>query len=479
MRRRMLAILVACAAITACETIDDQAYHLVPEKYVSPVKMHLRVHGWGVERSSSSRHPRPVEFEKAYLEFNESGDMFRPGQKQAILDRLDSYRDQKRPIFLVTYTHGWHHNASLPKPDEDEFDYNATKFDYIMARYGEHVRRHFELSDDSNTPIVLGVYVGWRGERIKGGLSSVLTLDDRAQTADNIAANEGPGGLKQALSEFATKITAIHGGSRMLVTGHSLGGRMLSMMFIKDIAAGNNHPLGPNTLIFALEPAIGAECFDSVFKPDVKRLPGTRPGFIAITSENDTAITKFYSLSTRISIVAPPFCSHPPKRQAIGNYSDYITHDLRFERVADKQSRSALVPAEGESVSTIFKPDGTTLLYPLVGSDNTTWLLGQGKTFWKYPYFDVDSQKYTLDDYILYRMTLTHGPAFRPDNAIWNIRVDERLIDVGRSATHLSPGSIGAHHNGIASTGVADILGRIVFLQISDTVLAGNTTPRR
>ncbi len=474
----LAAMLCLSGALTSCETVPDQIYHPVTsaETFVEPITMSMHVHGWGVDNprlDPPNLKFRPVVFHKAYLEFQENGDMFSDAQKQAILNKIDTLKDPRRPVFLVTYAHGWHHNAFFPKDlnDAKSLNLNAVKFDYFVARFAEHVRRQFEHSGDSNVPVVIGVYIGWRGERLKGDIASLPTLDDRAHAADIVASNSGAKGLKQALREFSQRIEGTHPESRTLVTGHSLGGRMMSRMFLKDIADGTAYPLGKSALIVALEPAIGAECFDAVFTGGVKGEPGGFPSFIAMTSENDTAITKTYALATHIGIVAPPVCSTSSlaRGQAIGNYPPYITHDLRFFHVADGSPGKLTIDGD----HTVLKPDGS-LLYHLVGSDRSSWwLFRHGRTFWKYPYFDQASQDYNFNDYTLYMLELTHGRdfPFPQAGAVWNVRIDKNLIDVGPSAVHLKPGSIGAHHNGIASTGLADILGRIVFAEKNNTTM--------
>ena len=49
MRNGLFAMVVACAAMAACETVPDKQYHPTPPagESLSSVTMHMRLHGWG------------------------------------------------------------------------------------------------------------------------------------------------------------------------------------------------------------------------------------------------------------------------------------------------------------------------------------------------------------------------------------------------------------------------------------------------
>jgi hypothetical protein len=445
------------------------------EDAVRAVTMYVGGNGWHAyhpERDKIGKRARKIEFFKGYIEYAESGEAFDDNQRLAILDKLERLKSSNRPVYVVAYIHGWHHNADTSVVSrEDAVGYDAIKIDYFVARYAEQARRLFELNKVDNTPVVLAVFVGWRGDSATGPLSKFSSLGDRAQAADRMAAQRGPKSLYFALQSIADKIRESGSENRMLAVGHSLGGRALSTMFLPEIAKGQIQPLGANVLIAALQPAIGADCYDQIFKNGpIKGSSGMMPSFVAITSKDDAALYKFYPLARSLLIPPPPAAcdeNSEGKDVTIGLYKDYLTHRIDFE----SHDRIDLTKADVQSpllnVDKAFR-------YPLVENERG-WLYKEGNTTWRYPFFDVKDEYCRKNpNYYCYRvqnssiyflMSLERQKAFPRTGAVWNIRTDKNLVDVSSGATHSREGSIDAKHNGIASTGLADILSRIVYSQ--------------
>ena len=485
---RAMALAVGVGMVGACgqaldcigaQCVPDQIYHgplsaidgHTPAQ-VTPVTMQVGAYGWGAfdadrppERKPAS--PHPVSFDKSYLEVNEQGLLFDPAQLQAVLDRIELLKEPKRPVFVFTYAHGWHHNARTPPvtAEADGLAYNAYKFDYFMARFAEHVRRLYELNGNDNAPIMLGVYVGWRGKSTTDPLANDINVGNRALAADVIARKRGAGSLYDALKQISDKLAESGPSARMIATGHSLGGRLMSRMFLPEIAGGTLHPLGRQTLIAAIEPAISAACYDDIFAArDTVGQQGRLPSFIAITSKDDVAVVDGFRFGHLAPTLDPPRCNEnsPARNSAIGVYAPYVTHFWEFKR---KVAGDDILPKTG------CKP-------PEMQRD-TGWLFKNGASLWQYPYFDPAGRCPTRGGNYhsaawTYELTVTQRDGFKRAGAVWNVQTDRFLIDDAGD----TGGDIGARHNGFSSTGLADMLGRIAYAQINwQDEGAGATVP--
>jgi pimeloyl-ACP methyl ester carboxylesterase len=94
---------------------------------------------------------------------------------------------------------------------------------------------------------VLGIYIGWRGDSLTTPGLKFSTIGNRADAADRLAANRDHDGMYSLYSSLKDIANALHGADpdgRMLVVGHSLGGRIVTRLFMNDIAMGEVRPLG-------------------------------------------------------------------------------------------------------------------------------------------------------------------------------------------------------------------------------------------
>ena len=476
--------IVAHAAESGCvlfsDCIPDKQYHPIKreadgsyknkkgEDYVALKTMFVGPYGWGVTdpqvKKPEKSNRRLTNFHKAYLEVNESGSLFDSEQTKAVLQSIEQISAKNSPVYAVIYIHGWHHNANddVDLNDPLSLNNNTVKFNYFAARYAEQTRRLFELNKNDASPAILAIYVGWRGESMPGLLTK-LTIGDRAQVADTIGNARGPKTLRQALIDIAEKVRSTGDDGRTLIVGHSLGGRMLSRMVLGDISVGNFQPFGKNVLFTAIQPAIGADCYDQIFSAKVKGSKNSPPSFIAFTSQDDRALSDIYPWAT-YSPVAPPSCNDSSRRHStIGNYGAYITHEFSFNH-AGEWEKPKPYPKE------VLAADGSKLKFPLIESEKN-WLYEAGETVWSYPYHDNKASEkhrwleYELRSADIYSLKIGRKDAFDLGGAVWNIGTDKNLIDVAEDSKHTEPGELGALHNAIASTGVADILSRIVYAQ--------------
>lgn len=313
---------VACNGDCTVAELDAAVRQPLRPTYIS-------VNGWGASHvpkptAVSPEVPNvPITFVKAYLEFEEAqGAPADANQLRAIRHYLDSKRTQGKPVLVVVYVHGWHHDADPSNTDENA---NIVKFDYLLARAADTVRR----MQGVKTHEVLGVYVGWRGESTNVPVASFLSVGNRASAADTIGRAGQAGssiiGLHASLMAISKSMHDRQDDSRMIVIGHSFGGRMLSRAFMPELMAGNPQPLGAGTIINTINPAIGAGEFKPLFDSEFASPSANAPAWLMLTTRNDFATRSAYPTAGWLRLLSADAASSVTYK-TIGHYRPYITH---------------------------------------------------------------------------------------------------------------------------------------------------------
>jgi pimeloyl-ACP methyl ester carboxylesterase len=449
--RKLIAAIAVCAALGApglacaetCYLVlrcaHDGIYHPVKcdedgcktadgDEAVREVNVYVGARGWGVEREQSPSR-RETPFYQAWLEFmdefDKDGREANAFQKEAIRRKIAALGKQKKTIFVVVFVHGWHNNADNSMRDHDPSP-DSVKFDHLMGRHAEQVRRLFEQRGVEPIPAVLGIYVGWRGDSLTTPGMSYLTLSDRAGAADRLAdpLNSDQNSLYNSLKYIADVLHAADPNGRMLVAGHSLGGRIVTRLFMDDIAGGNVQPLGPNSLLVAMEPAVGADCYDKLLgaqqKPDGRSGP---PAFISITSRNDGAIEWLYPWAARLFRVGNCDDFSRARGVTVGSYGDYLTHELRYPLHWDGGSKDG--PSEGVAFPPVdskynwfSKPDRKTIAYK------------ERKLDCQSDCYNYNTDLHSADRYVMEFKELGNARRAGP---VWNILTDKTVIDMNAS----------------------------------------------
>ncbi|SCX73496.1 hypothetical protein [Variovorax sp. EL159] len=362
-RRR--AFLAACAAcvLTGCGTyVPDHAWQRVScktprqctdEEYAGAVKstpVFVRRDGWWTYRQALPADTDPARYierrvPKAYLEFNAEGWPHDVNQWNAVERYL---KNTHKPLFVLVYVHGWHQNASTVASDESE---NAVKFDDLLARTKDSLVRKFP---DGRVPDVLGIYVGWQGEVYDGGYRWFRSVGSRAGVANAIAANRSPDGVRGTLDAVAKAMRETHPESRMVVMGHSFGGRLLSRAFVPDFIEGRSQPLGERVLVNTVNAAIGADYFSPLYAKGFARAEALRPSWINMTSKEDWATGWIYPKAFSLGWLKPEWSEKEKEMEkdrevvreeekasgtTIGHFPAYITHVLDVMRCSGSDCR--------------------------------------------------------------------------------------------------------------------------------------------
>ncbi|MEM5406254.1 hypothetical protein [Paraburkholderia unamae] len=393
--------------------------------------------------SPTSPPPLYVTYNQAWLEYKDDGEQQDPAQMSAVLDWI---RKEPGPLFILVYVHGWHHNADTSNGDPRN---NAIKFPLLMAREVDQLKR---LSIDKKIamPRVLGIYVGWRGEEYTTAVQKVLSISGRSEVADAIGSR---GILKANLQEIANAARSQDTESRMMVVGHSLGGRMMASMFMPDLETGNVQPLGTNTMVVTLNPAVGANCYDGVFGENGHNPVTPRPVWMNVTSENDTATNEIYSYAHFFGLVKSCDGSDAASAKTIGHYKPYL------RQVIDQvQYTNGGAPTTKDCMQGIASAPVT-----------------RGPTVWEpewYKQFDqrlylafptrsdtARSQKVKIDYTVCVGVEDTALPASVLTRGVWNVRTDKSLIDFDEGG-----GNTSGFHNGIISTVLIRLLTETMYI---------------
>ncbi|WP_201588054.1 hypothetical protein [Psychrobacter jeotgali] len=447
-----------CLFLSSCATIPDQAYRKIDcankntcsvaelDSYIKPITNMVIKNGWSAFKSSEvNKNDRDkidkTSFSLSYLEYRESGQKFEGNRQLDIIKRAIDASD--KPVYLVVYVHGWHNNANTIGT---KTSFDTAAFPYLLAR------RSFQKPDMN----VIGVYVGWRGAKYKHLPLTVLTPLNRARAADVIG---NYGEVRDDLVSLTNHVQKSTHSGYSLIMGHSFGGRLLSRAFMEDLAnikSIDDWPLGRRSLLVNLNPAIGADAFDEIYKD----MPGLgsdlqRPLWINLTSEDDVSTSKTF---VRAPILLQDLTDKPHAgiSETIGHHIPYLSHWVTSnEGITGPKSEDDdnidLSECKFEDPEQILKDNKPWFKIPLRVDENV--VCGTRHLY--------VNELYTNEKYRYYTTTLR--PLYHNSKKIternlgymWNFQVDNSLIDHSEAEKNRS---INGTHNAFVQT----ILGRML-----------------
>jgi predicted alpha/beta-fold hydrolase len=129
--------------------------------------------------------------------------------------------------------------------------------------------------------------------------------------------------MKNDILDIVNIATMKNRNSKVIILGHSFGGRIVSNMFIEEleVALDENkvNILGDNVLISTVNPAIGYKKFKKINESVIKK--NLKPAWINFTSRNDKP-TKFGFPIGRFTVLKDS------GYVTIGHKKSYQTHEL-------------------------------------------------------------------------------------------------------------------------------------------------------
>jgi hypothetical protein len=257
--------------------IDDKNYHH-QKPYFDEVPL-------GKDRS----------FRISFVEFDEKGDFWDRRQ----LGRVNrSIRQSEKPVLLVIYIHGWHHNADDRKPGGKNPG-DVQTFRCLLSELA--------VSASTEDMQVHGVYLGWRGRLVQGPLD-YLTFLNRKAAATRVAGTP----VTETIFELIRQARKKSATSKCVVIGHSFGALVLEKamaqaltgnLFAQDVESHGKSFNAPADLILlvnsASESIYAKEMSDMLVRVTRRgAVSGERPLLVSITSESDSATSHWFPVGT-------------------------------------------------------------------------------------------------------------------------------------------------------------------------------------
>ena len=237
-------------------------------------------------------------YQLAFIEFGEQGSYQDTTQLQNAIELI---KGTSKPL-VITYVHGWHHNAGSADVD---------KFSALLSRL-------------SNAPLirdngfhVVGVFLGWRGELDTVPVIRQLSFYNRKAAAERIASNFDCFDAIAAMSEAARKFHGA-GGQYTILLGHSFGGLIVERAVAHAINAEMHGHADidrslPADLILTVNPAS-----DSILTRQMiaalysRKTENSRPFLVSITSTGDSATGAIFPIGTSLAATTKAFNEVPP-----------------------------------------------------------------------------------------------------------------------------------------------------------------------
>lgn len=156
------------------------------------------------------------QFDLAFVEFTERGNVFDRNKMDAVLDHvknLASSDDESSysGVATIVYVHGWKNNARYDNGN--------------VLQFMELLRQTAALKDRRSNRRLVGIYVGWRGQSFDARFLSNLSYWERKAVAHQV----GKGGVSELLLRLERILHDENDPNKnlYLVTGHSFGGAIV------------------------------------------------------------------------------------------------------------------------------------------------------------------------------------------------------------------------------------------------------------
>ncbi|MDB6117168.1 MAG: esterase [Verrucomicrobiaceae bacterium] len=226
------------------------------------------------ERAAAAKKPgtapEPGAAPMTVIEFDERGDFWKASQAEEAEKMIKAMR---RPI-LITYVHGWRHDA---RPGDNDLK----NFQHFLAELNKGLPNR-----------VCGVYIGWRGASVnEAGLAglfsepaAIFSFWGRKKITDQMAGVSMSSTLWN-LGETAR--TKGNGPGHCILIGHSFGGRIVEHTLGHAAIAQmhNNKPM-PYDLTFLINPA-AESLYARQLKQALSKWTAEQPAIVTITARND------------------------------------------------------------------------------------------------------------------------------------------------------------------------------------------------
>jgi hypothetical protein len=240
----------------------------------------------------------PVSEERNYrisfVEFDDHGDFW---DRNQLAEAARSIGRSTKPVVLVTYVHGWHHNAK-DRPPGGKNPGDVQTFRCLLSELA--------ISESTKNFAVHGVYIGWRGRLVEGPLD-YLTFLDRKGAATRIAGTP----VTETIFELIRQARK-HSESKCVLIGHSFGALLLekavaqamTARIIGDPKPHSQEPFRPPADLILLVNSAAESIYAKEMTDTFARIgyrdtdDQNRPLLVSITSKGDTATGGWFPIGT-------------------------------------------------------------------------------------------------------------------------------------------------------------------------------------
>jgi hypothetical protein len=250
----------------------------------------------GQQQPSETREINGRSYDISFVEFDDKGDFWDRSQLKIAAGKI---KDAPKPVLLVVFIHGWHHNAAdRPRPTKNPGDVET--FNCLLSKLA--------ASSTTRDLHVHGVYLGWRG-RLMQGWPDYLTFLGRKATATRVAGTPVTETIFELIRQARRKGPNT---SKAVVIGHSFGALVLEKamaqayagsVLLQDAQSEGGAFNAPADLVLLVNSA--AESIYAKELEDMFRAVGHRshirpeqPLFVSITAETDSGTKTWFPFGT-------------------------------------------------------------------------------------------------------------------------------------------------------------------------------------
>lgn len=304
-------------------------------------------------------------FDFAFAEFTDRGNAFSDIFLKNVLDRIQKQAENDDGIVLITFIHGWKHNAS-------ESDLNVKFFKDSLQILSNKLNNKFgkcKAESALGKRRLVGLYIGWRGSSFDVPVGEEGTFWDRKDAAEEV----GKGGVTRLLLELDKKVHRVGfdkpvnreyqniadiNKNVMVVVGHSFGGAIvvsalneILMERTINLSKTNHFARTIGDGVVLLNPAIEASQAQDLVESTLQNsyADNQQPLLISLSSDADWATHYAFPLGQTLGLLATwrqtdltresYYDRERPSQAAIlkeehldtttvGNFAPYLTHHL-------------------------------------------------------------------------------------------------------------------------------------------------------
>jgi hypothetical protein len=265
------------------------------------------------------------------IEIKDDG-MYNQDQKDLVMKKLHEVIEANQGALIVTFVHGWHHNAAV-------CDGNLACFRRVL----EQINRMPRINDKP----VFGIYIGWRGESYKGDLAAKFTLWGRKSAAEYIG-KRGARDLLIEIDDLYQYHKTVNHFVTMVTVGHSLGGvfvfkalqhrmqqedeqdteKYIQALIPPEKTGGVYRGIGD--LVILLNPALESRDFAPFSKINkTASFPAEQSTvLVAIAGKKDSAVKYAFPIFKTLTVY--PWFHGLAEVLGLGHYPGHVTHRLTY-----------------------------------------------------------------------------------------------------------------------------------------------------